>query len=238
MKKYKLKCFLDEIKHFEIKKIKVIIVLSKDKEVIIIRLPDESKLLINVPHKINYGYHIADWRHAATIIQYDFPEQWSDLINCLENFSLKKSSILTAGGRKSPVANELDSFLYDKGWKEKKFDVDIQIDGRPYDIPTHKLDCVMGKIGLEIEWNNKDPFYDRDLTNFRILYDYGVIDVGIIITRHSGLQKIFNTLGKGSSYGTSTTHYDKLKHRIEGNGSGGCPILVFAITDKLYEPNL
>lgn len=202
------------------------------------RLPDQSKLLHNVPEKINNGYHIADWRHASTIIQHDFPKQWKDLIECLENFSLKKSSILTAGGRKSPIADELDSFLYERGWREKKFDVDIRIDGKPDDIPTHKLDCVMGKVGLEIEWNNKDPFYDRDLTNFRILYEYGVIDVGIIITRHSNLQKIFKDLKKGASYGASTTHFNKLKHRIEGNGSGGCPILVFAITDKLYDPNL
>lgn len=195
-------------------------------------------MLLNVTKKINDGYHIADWRHASTIIQYDFPEQWKDLMDCLEIFSLKKSSILTAGGSKSPISNELDSFLHDRGWKEKKFNVDIHIDGKPYDIPTHKIGYVMGKVGLEIEWNNKDPFYDRDLTNFRILYDYGVIDVGIIITRHSVLQKTFNELGKGSSYGASTTHYDKLKYRIESNGSGGCPILVFAITDKLYEPNL
>lgn len=201
------------------------------------RLPDESKKLQNVSDKINDSYYIADWRHASTIIQYDFPKQWDDLMDCLDNFSLKKSSILTAGGRKSPIANELDTFLYGKGWKEKKFDVDIRIDGKPDDIPTHKLDCVMGKVGLEIEWNNKDPFYDRDLTNFRILYEYGVIDVGIIITRHSALQQIFNSLGKGSSYGASTTHYDKLKYRIEGNGAGGCPLLVFAITDKLYDEN-
>ena len=202
------------------------------------RLPSKSKILPNVSPKINEGYHIADWRHASTIIQYAFPDQWKDLTDCLENFSLKKSAIITAGGRKSPVADELDSFLYLRGWREKKFDVNIQIDGKPYDVPTHKLDCVKGKIGLEIEWNNKDPFFDRDLTNFRILYDYGVIDVGVIITRHTDLQKIFKSLNKGGSYGASTTHYNKLKYRIEGKGSGGCPILVFAITDRLYEPNL
>lgn len=199
------------------------------------RLPQKSKVLPNVSRKINEGYHIADWRHASTIIQYDFPEQWSNLIDCLENFTLKKSSILTAGGSKSPISSELDTFLEEKGWKEKNFDVDISIDGESYDVPTHKLDCVMGKVGLEIEWNNKDPFYDRDLTNFRILYEYGVIDVGVIITRHSDLQRIFNNLDKGTSYGASTTHYDKLKYRIEGNGAGGCPLLVFAITDKLYD---
>ena len=84
------------------------------------RLPDQSKLLHNVPEKINNGYHIADWRHASTIIQHDFPEQWKDLIECLENFSLKKSSILTAGGRKSPIADEYRFLSLRRGWERKK----------------------------------------------------------------------------------------------------------------------
>ena len=41
--------------------------------------------------------------------------------------------------------------------------------------------------------------------------------------------KIMYRLSKGSSYGASTTHFGKLKPRIDGRGAGGCPILVFAI---------
>ena len=48
------------------------------------------------------------------------------------------------------------------------------------------------------------------------------------------LQPIFNSLGKGASYGASTTHHTKLWPRIDGGGGGGCPILTFAITPKLY----
>jgi hypothetical protein len=36
-------------------------------------------------------------------------------------------------------------------------------------------------VALEVEWNNKDPFYDRDLNNFRLLFDLQVIDVGVIM---------------------------------------------------------
>ena len=46
-----------------------------------------------------------------------------------------------------------------------------------------------GRIALEIEWNNKDPFFDRDLENFRKLHQIGYIDVGVIITRGATLQK-------------------------------------------------
>jgi len=41
-------------------------------------------------------------------------------------------------------------------------------------------------------------------------------------------------VGRGDSYGSSTTHMSKLLPRIEGGGGGGCPILVFGITRRLY----
>ena len=88
-------------------------------------------------------------------------------------------------------------------------------------------------MALEIEWNNKDPFFDRDLNNFRLLFDLRVISVGIIITRCDELQNIFDQLGRGKSYGASTTHMSKLLPKIEGGGGAGCPLLVFGISKKL-----
>ncbi|MDH5682142.1 MAG: restriction endonuclease, partial [Spirochaetota bacterium] len=98
----------------------------------------------------------------------------------------------------------------------------------------HKIDCFKNRVALEIEWNNKDPFYDRDLNNFRLLFDLRAISVGVIITRCDELQEIFADIGRGSSYGASTTHLSKLLPRIEGGGGGGCPILVFGIKKSLY----
>lgn len=114
------------------------------------------------------------------------------------------------------------------------FQTAITIDGVTRESPTHKVDCFKGRVALELEWNNKDPFFDRDLNNFRLLFDLGAIDVGIIVTRSSDLQKIFKDLGKGSSYGNSTTHHEKLWPRLDGGGGGGCPVLTFAITPALY----
>ena len=42
---------------------------------------------------------------------------------------------------------------------------------------------------MEIEWNNKDPFFDRDLENFQRLHGEGAISVGIIVTRGNSLQQ-------------------------------------------------
>ena len=45
-----------------------------------------------------------------------------------------------------------------------------------------------GVIALEIEWNNKDPFFDRDLENFKGLHAEGAISVGVIVTRGASMQ--------------------------------------------------
>jgi len=47
---------------------------------------------------------------------------------------------------------------------------------------------------LEIEWNNKDPFFDRDLENFKRLHAEGAISVGVIITRGTSLQNSMRDL--------------------------------------------
>ncbi|MFO1243166.1 MAG: BglII/BstYI family type II restriction endonuclease, partial [Rickettsiales bacterium] len=69
---------------------------------------------------------------------------------------------------------------------------------------------------------------------FRLLFDLRAISLGVIITRCDHLQNIFNKIGRGNSFGNSTTHMSKLLPRIEGGGGAGCPILVFGITEKLY----
>jgi len=164
----------------------------------------------------------------------DFPEEWKDIIDLLLQFKLPKSWIISKGGRKSEISSAIDSFLYQRGWVEKEFDTSVIVDEVSMDSPTHKVDCYRNKVALEIEWNNKDPFFDRDLNNFRLLFDLRAISVGIIITRCDHLQDIFNDLGKGSSYGNSTTHMSKLIPRIEGGSGGGCPVLVFGISNNLY----
>jgi len=72
------------------------------------------------------------------------------------------------------------------------------------------------------------------LNNVRLLFDFGAISIGVIITRCDELQEIFKDLGRGSSYGASTTHIGKLLPRIEGGSGAGCPLLIFGISKKLY----
>lgn len=188
----------------------------------------------DIPKYLQDNFEIHEWKHAITILKGDFPDEWNDIIDVLTKFTLKKSWIVVAGGRKSQVADWLDTQLSSKGWVEKSFDTKVTVDEEVMESPTHKVDCFKHRIALEIEWNNKDPFFDRDLNNFRLLFDLRAISVGIIITRCDELQKIFEELGRGSSYGASTTHLGKLLPRIKGGSGGGCPILVFGIKKSLY----
>ena len=168
----------------------------------------------------------------------DFPREWDDLMGVLSAFRLKKSYIIQAGGRKTKLADFIDDFLKARGWAETRFDTKIVVDDLETETPTHKIDMFRNSIAIEIEWNNKDPFYDRDLNNFRLLHGLRTVSVGVIITRSDELQEIFNQLGRGSSYGSSTTHLSKLVPRVEGGGAGGCPILTFGIKPSLFRENV
>ena len=187
------------------------------------------------PDFIRSNYELHQWRHACAILAKDFPNELADLVDVLTRFRLRKSWINVGGGNKSPISSWIDGELIGRGWTPKCFDTRIVVDGNSLDSPTHEVDCFKNRVALEIEWNNKDPFYDRDLNNFRLLFDLRVFSVGIIVTRCDELQDIFDALGRGKSYGMSTTHMSKLLPRIRGGGGAGCPLLVFGIRRLLYE---
>lgn len=189
-----------------------------------------------IPDDIREKYEVREWRNATGVLATACAQEWKEILGVLREFELLKSDILTKGGAKSPIAQKLDKAFTQHGWKETKFETAIVVDNERFDSPTHKVDCFKGRVALEVEWNNKDPFYDRDLNNFRLLFDLKAIDVGVIITRSTELQRIFNALEKGKSYGNSTTHLEKLIPRLEGGGGGGCPILTIAISRGCYNP--
>jgi len=189
------------------------------------------------PKKIWDKFEFHQWKHACAILKNDFPSEWDDLLSMLLNLKIKKSWIDKGGGNKSELAKWLDKYLGPKGWDEKQFLTSVIVDGVKSDSPTHKIDCFKNRIALELEWNNKDPFFDRDLNNFRLLFDLHAVSVGIILTRCDELQEIFDKLGRGKSYGNSTTHMSKLLPRIEGGGGAGCPLLAIGMKKELYEPN-
>lgn len=163
------------------------------------------------------------------------PNEWADIQSVLRDFRLYHSEISSPGGSKSKMAQRLDSSFAKLGWTAKRFDTRIVVDDKESISPTHEVDMFKNRVAVEVEWNNKDPFYDRDLNNFRLLFDLRVIEVGVIITRCTELQSLFVEVGRDKgSYGKSTTHVDKLLPRLEGGGGGGCPVVVFGISRACY----
>jgi hypothetical protein len=82
------------------------------------------------------------------------------------------------------------------GWRKRRFEIKKTVDGVERESVSHEVDHVKGfggkNLALEIQWNNKDPFFDRDLENLKRLHAEGVISVGIIVTRGSSLHQRMN----------------------------------------------
>ena len=182
-----------------------------------------------VPDDLRQRYHVKEWRNAAGVLATACAAEWQEVQDVLRGFRLLKSEVVVGGGNRSLISRRIDEALYARGWQEKAFGTAIMVDETKIESPTHAVDCFRNGVAVEMEWNNKDPFFDRDLNNFRLLFDLRAIQVGIIITRSWELQEIFKALGKGASYGKATTHHEKLWPKLEGGGGGGCPVLTFAI---------
>jgi len=190
-----------------------------------------------LPEEIRRTYQIEERNHACAVLRSDFQEQWNDLIVVLESFVLRRSHVEARGGNKSPIARAIDGLFFARNWTEHSFEIAVTADGARTLAPTHHVDYCKGRVAIETEWNNKDPFFDRDLTTFRLLFDLNVLSVGVIITRADELQQVFDDLGKGGAAGPSTTHMAKLIPKMRNRASGGCPILSFGITMQKYDPS-
>ena len=193
--------------------------------------------LRDFPRFIRQNYSVHEWRHASAVLRTDFRDEWNDIVEVLTEFRLLKGHINVGGGGRSKVSASIDQGFTERGWRERMFATQIRVDQNVYDSPTHKVDCFKNGIGLEVEWNNKTEFYDRDLNNFRLLFELRALNVGVIVTRCDELQAIFDSLGRGSSYGQTTTILSKLLRKMEGGSGGGCPVLVLGIRQSLYDPN-
>ncbi|MGE3719572.1 MAG: BglII/BstYI family type II restriction endonuclease, partial [Bauldia sp.] len=134
--------------------------------------------------------------HAEAILGVDFPQAVEELEKALLGASIPVEEIVAGGGGETKNTQRLRRSLAAVGWKTKEFRVEKRINDVPRESITHKMDHVRtfpttagseSTIALEIEWNNKDPFFDRDLENFKRLHAEGAISVGVIVTRGKSL---------------------------------------------------
>jgi hypothetical protein len=139
------------------------------------------------------GFDVVFLSHAAGILAQDFPEAITELEQALSNLELPITEIIGSGGGETKFTQRLRKTLAAMKWPKHVFEITKTVDGVPKESTSHEVDHVRrfpngGVVALEIEWNNKDPFFDRDLENFKRLHAEGAISVGILITRGSSLQ--------------------------------------------------
>lgn len=218
-------------------------------------------------------YRMIEVRNAAAILQAVAPRELNDLSDVLADFQLLVNHLLEAGGSKSRAAKELDEQFRQRGWRETHLQLNVEgtLTKQPWaedssgrrrasaDISTiysrgetHKVDNFKERVAIEVEWNAKDGNLDRDLSAFRALYDAGVIDCAVIITRHhASIHYIANYLARQLGMvnytngreverfkTTTTTNIEKLRWRLERGDAGGCPVLAIGICAETYTPGL
>ena len=145
---------------------------------------------------VERGFQVEFHSHAEAILSVDFPEAAAELEGVLLKASIPIEEIIAGGGGETKNTQRLRRGLLAAGWQTTTFTIEKIINGVAREAISHKMDHVRhlpqrdgstAVVALEIEWNNKDPFYDRDLENFKRLHAEGAISVGIIVTRGRSL---------------------------------------------------
>lgn len=196
------------------------------------------------------GYRYGATRYADVILKASFPERFADLVAALDAFHPTLDELRAGGGGRTVFVARFDASLAAMHggvvWGKQNITIEksVGLDGTPLRTSRtrgHEID-MFGKgtleaplpgVAVEMEWNNKDPFYDRDLINFQALHHEGAISIGVIVTRGPRLQALIGPTIRskdgGLKYGQSTTHWSKLIPKVNLGGGGECPLLLIGI---------
>ena len=143
---------------------------------------------------IEKGFQVVYQAHAKAILSSDFPDAAGELESALLEATIPIEEIIAGGGGEAKGTQRLRRALAAKHWLKTTFVVEKRINNVPRESQSHEVDHVRAfpdgsRIALEIEWNNKDPFFDRDLENFKRLHADGAISAGVIVTRGKSLHE-------------------------------------------------
>lgn len=133
------------------------------------------------------GFQLRFQRHAQAILNTDFSSAIDEITDALLQIKIPVSDLIGSGGGEAKATQRLRRSLSHTGWGKQVFRVTTLINGAEQVTRSHEVDhCksfAAGTILFETEWNNKDPFFDRDLESFRRLHAISAASVGIIVTR-------------------------------------------------------
>ena len=226
------------------------------------------------------GFDVQTVNHAKAVLNEDFPGPLDELCGALLAVRIADVELVQGGGGEARSTQRLRRALTELGWVKRNIVVRKTVDGIERAAISHEIDHVRrtgnGAVALEIEWNNKDPFFDRDLENFQRLHGEGAISVGVIVTRGTSLQenvvRIVAACAAGhgvqgfddlaqfglnptprqrgmvkatgaafvdewarrfvqDKFGSATTHWNKLRERIDRGVGNPCPLLLIGIPE-------
>ena len=152
------------------------------------------------------GFDILALHHAEAIISRDMPGAEWEIERALLDLDISVVEIVAGGGGEAGLTQRLRRGLADLGWVKRNIQVRKLVrwgdNGEEREVASlsHEIDHVKAFgdqrsiFALELEWNNKDPFFDRDLESFKRLHAEGAVSVGAIITRGESLQRDMRTL--------------------------------------------
>jgi hypothetical protein len=159
-------------------------------------------------------FQIVTTSHAQAILSVDFPSALQELERVLLPMHIPVEELVRGGGGETKGTQRLRKSFSDIGWKKTKFELKKLINGVEKQSISHEIDHVRtsdnGTIALEIEWNNKDPFFDRDLENFKRLHAEGAISIGVIVTRAASLQDNIESLIRNFAHKRKISSADDL----------------------------
>lgn len=137
-------------------------------------------------------FEILTLHHAEAILKHDMPEAVEKIEDVLLNLTIPVEELIRGGGGEGKATQRLRNAFTEGKFPKHIFEVKKVIDGVERECVSHLVDHVRrfasGVLALEIEWNNKDPFFDRDLENFKRLHADAAISIGVIVTRGKSLQ--------------------------------------------------
>lgn len=160
------------------------------------------------------GFDIRAQNHVEAVLIEDFPEPLRELCDVMSDFRIEDVELIRGGGGEANSTQRLRRAFAERGWHKRNIEIQKIVDGKPRAGTTHEIDHVRqsakGAIALEIEWNNKDPFFDRDLENFQRLHAEGAISAGVVITRGKSLQDQLVQIIRKCAEANGVTGFDDL----------------------------
>lgn len=161
------------------------------------------------------GFQILTLHHAEAIIKHDMMPASHEIEAVLSDIKIPVEELVKGGGGEGELTQRIRKKFADKyGWQKHVFQIRKFVDDEEKESISHEIDHVKkfktGTFALELEWNNKDPFYDRDLENFKILHADGVISIGGIITRGASLQENLRNLIERFAFENGINDFNQL----------------------------